>query len=531
MQLIQELTLVQKAGVFIGVPLILLFVLIAARRRRAAAGGADAVAAPSQPKRGRSQRDPGIPRRKRRKLAAEAAQALGTPAHAAQPVDAPLPAPAVEPVAVAESAPPPPAIEAVAAQAPPPVPAVPASVDDPYVQEITFDDEQVAAFAEDTLPEVVVAAPGWPTPGELASSFDPDAFDPLPSAEPAPPRAGPLDDVFDEVSIDAEPEQPTGIIEMPGVPPDADAEHEELEIDQWDGDFDPATGWGEDEAPVPVAVAAESEEWYDSDHATGGGGGSAIDHPNPVDLDQFWGDADTEEPWTDSSEVGPVAGMVEDGSVPEWVHDDEPAAWEPGATDEAPAAPDPATDGWTIAAPAQGSPVVLDLAGLAASGHALELVIESSGDGKGVRLRFASPTPPESPVAGAETAPSLAESVEVPDADEPEEHVTDLAPVAEVADETGLAFAGERDVEPPPGDPEVVAETVSAPAVEDFDVPFLTGGRPDPGAEIATAEAPAPAPSPEPVANPASPDVELMDDPATILAEIRARLAALDGRN
>ena len=84
MQLIQELTLVQKAGVFIGIPLILLFVLIAARRRRAA-GGVDAVAAPPESKRGRSKKDSGIPRRKRRKLAAEAAQAMGTPAPDTEP--------------------------------------------------------------------------------------------------------------------------------------------------------------------------------------------------------------------------------------------------------------------------------------------------------------------------------------------------------------------------------------------------------------------------------------------------------------
>ncbi len=72
-------------------------------------------------------------------------------------------------------------------------------------------------------------------------------------------------------------------------------------------------------------------------------------------------------------------------------------------------------------------------------------------------------------------------------------------------------------MEPPPGDTEVVAETVSAPAVEDFDVPFLTGGARTPAPRSRRPEAPAPAPSPEPVANPAIPDVELMDDPATIL--------------
>lgn len=539
MQLIQELTLVQKAGVFIGIPLILLFVLIAARRRRAA-GGVDAVAAPSESKRGRSKKGSGIPRRKRRKLAAEAAQAMGTPAPATQAA-ALLPVPVVEPVAVVEAAPASPAPEPVAAPPPPPVPLVPAPVDDPYVQEITFDDEQVAAFAEDTLPEVVVAAPGWPTPGELASSFDPDAFDPLPAADPTPPAPEPVEGVSDESMIDEEPEQPTGIIEMPvGY---ADAEYDEREITQWGGDFDPATGWGEDEVPVPVAVAAESEEWYDSERASGGGG-SSVDQPNPVDLDQFWSDADTEEPWADSSEVEILSDIVEDGAVPDWVHDDEPAAWESASTDEAPAAQS-APDGWTIASPTHGSPVVLDLAGLAASGHALELVIESNGDGKGVRLRF------ESPLAGVETTPVVADPMEESLAGEPEGHVADLASRADTDDEHGFVFqAGveaEAEVELPPAEMEVAADIVAEPLAQDFDVPFLTGGLPSAGVvemRAPAAEAPFALPAHEPVAveihalpveqAPAAqaiPDVELTEDPATILAEIRARLAALDGKN
>ncbi len=566
MQLIQELTLAQKAGVFIGIPLILLFVLIAARRRRAAAGGLEAAAGQSEPKRGRSKKDSGIPRRKRRKLAAEAAQVMETSAPAAQPAVAESPAPAVEPVAVAETAPASPAPEAVAAPAPPPVPVVPAAVDDPYVQEITFDDEQVAAFAEDTLPEVVVAAPGWPTPGELASSFDPDAFDPLPSAEPAPPAPEPIEDVADEVMIDEEPEQPTGIIEMPAVYADAFAEHDEHEIAKWDGDFDPATGWGEDEIPVAVAVAAESEEWYEGDHAAAGGdSGSSVDQPNPVDLDQFWSDAETEEPWADSSEVEILSDMVEDASVPDWVHDDEPAAWEAPSMDEAPAAPQSTPDGWTIAAPVQGSPVVLDLAGLAAAGHALELVIESSGDGRGVRLRFEAPSTPESPLAGFETAPAVVDPVETY-AGEPEGYVADPEPQAEMAHESDFTFESEAEaeveVELPAAGMEVAADTVAEPVVEDFDVPFLTGGlptSPDAAVVAPAAEAPVamPAPDsaefgihdlpveeaqvqeaadrpeqlPEATAAPAMPYVELSEDPATILAEIRARLAALDRRS
>lgn len=544
MQLIQELTLVQKAGVFIGIPLILLFMLVAARRRRAAAAGGTgaAVASAAKPKRGRAKKDSGIPRRKRRKRAAEAAQSMGTPPPV-PPAPVPQPAvPVVEPVAVAEATPALPAPEPEAPLAPP-VPVAAAPVDDPYVQDIAFDDEQVAAFAEDTLPEVVVAAPGWPTPGELASSFDPDAFDPLPAAEPAPQAVETRDDAPDEVLIDEEPEQPTGVIEMPAMPADAYAEHDEPEIAQWDGEFDPATGWGEVEAPVPVAVAAESEEWYDSDHAAAGGG-SSLEQPNPVDLDQFWTEADTEEPWSDSSEVEILADMVEDAGAPDWVRDDEPAAWEVNATDAV--APATAHDegGWTMAAPAHGSPVVLDLAGLAASGHSLELVIESSGDGKGVRLRFGSPSPAHAPVVDLEHEPELEE------------------PHAEVETEPEYMFAAGSEIDAPVGDDEIVLETGSEPAFDDFDVPFLTGGtiatatsstQPDEplGADPVDLEMPAEvelhsawvaeeiveevANQPEPPAQvapaPALPDDELTEDPAQILAEIRARLAALDRRS
>ena len=552
MQLIQELTLVQKAGVFIGIPLILLFMLVAARRRRAAAAGAGAaVATAAKPKRGRAKKDSGIPRRKRRKLAAEAAQSMGTPPpvpHAVVPEPA---GPVVEPVAVTEATPAPPSPEPEAAPLAPPVPVAATPVDDPYVQDIAFAEEQVAAFAEDTLPEVVVAAPGWPTPGELASSFDRDAFDPLPTAEPAPQAAEALDDVPDEVVIDEEligeePEQPTGVIEMPTVHGDADAEDDEPEIGQWDGEFDPATGWGEVEAPVPVAVAAESEEWYDSDHAAVGGG-SSLEQPNPVDMDQFWTEADAEEPWSDSSEVEILADMVEDAGVPDWVHDDAPAAWEVNATDAvAPAPPSPHDEGgWTMAAPAHGSPVVLDLAGLAASGHSLELVIESSGDGKGVRLRFGSPSTPDAPAVDVEPEHELEE------------------PQAEMEPEAEYTFGTESDIDTPVADHEIVLETASEPAFDDFDVPFLTGGSiglatasmqsDEPlGADPVAVEMPAevelhsawvadeiveedvnqPEPQAEAAPAPAAlPDDELTEDPAQILAEIRARLAALDRRS
>ncbi len=201
---------------FIGVPLILLFVLIAARRRRAAAGGADAVAAPSQPKRGRSQRTrhpapqavaSSQPRRPR----------PGNAAHAAQPVAPRSPLPPSSRSRFAESAPPPGCRGRRRAGARLRC-GCSASVDDPYVQEITFDDEQVAAFAEDHAARGRRRRAGLADHGRARIELRSRRVRPAPLGRTRSPAAGPLDDVFDEVSIDAEPEQPTGIIEMPGVP-------------------------------------------------------------------------------------------------------------------------------------------------------------------------------------------------------------------------------------------------------------------------------------------------------------------------
>ena len=562
MQLIHELTLIQKVGAFIGIPMILLLLLVAARRRRAAAAGGDpATVAQPEGRRRRAKAEPSIPRRKRRKLAAEAAQAMGTPETAPQPIPV-LATATVEPVAAVAEAVPAPAAVAPAVHSPPPVPVAPAPAEDPYVRDTKFAEGQVAAFEPEAQPEVVVAAPGWPTPGELASSFDPDAFDPLPAAtevkydiedEPV------MDDVDDEpVMDDAEPEQPTGVIEMPASREDGP---DEPEMAQWDGEFDPATGWGDDGGPVPVAVAAEAEaeaeDWYDSER-TSPRSASSIDEPNPVDLEQFWGDAESEGPWADSPEVEVITDMsTSDGideTVPAWVEDDQTAPWEAerpnGLSVPFPApgslpAHDAASGGWTTAGPAQGSPVILDLAGLAASGHSLELVIESSGDGKGLRLRFGSPNGAPAPVAepdATEFAPPVLQA-----------EIEELVETPEIAYEIELPVVDESDAEPPADE---------HPMAVGFDVPFLTGGNPEPDtAHVAmtdpdlAVEAPAVAApvevthlpivedepafdaSPETVevveiapAPPVAPELDPSDDPVQILADIRARLAALDGR-
>lgn len=552
MQLIQELTLIQKVGAFIGIPLILLLVMVAARRRRAAAPAGDpgAAVARSEGRRRAKKAEPSIPRRKRRWLAAEAAHAMGTPVTPPEPVAAEATAPVVEPVTAVAAEVVPEAVEAPVVESPPPVPVVPAPVEDPYVRDTTFAEEQVEAFARETTPEVVVAAPGWPSPGELASSFDPDAFDPLPAA------AELADQTHDEPAAEAEePEQPTGVIEMPAVVEDG---LDERDIAQWDGDFDPATGWGDDEVPVPVAVAAEAEaeDWYDSERQSPPVGPPTAE-PNPVDLEQFWGDADGEDPWVDSPEVEVITGMPptdeDDESVPDWVEDDATAAWEVEQSPDMPdigvpfhapgslATHEAAPEGWTTATPAQGSPVILDLAGLAASGHPVELVIESSGDGN-VRVRFGPPNGTSLPVAQPEAAAELAvEEAEM------EELIELPGPVTEPE----LPMVEDSDAEQVEDEP--------ATAV-DFDVPFLTGGLSEPDfVHVATAEpdltvdtpidaVPVEVPQPpiaedepafdaipaeaarvEPAPPLAAPELDPYDDPAQILADIRARLAALDG--
>jgi len=549
MQLIQELTLIQKAGAFIGVPLILLLLLVAARRRRAAAAAGDPAAAPRDDRGRRAKSEPAIPRRKRRKLAAEATHAMGGPAMSPQPVAAQAPVHVAEPVAVTADELVAPPAEAPVVQ-PPPVPAVPAPVEDPYVRDTTFAAEQVEAFAQETPPEVVVAAPGWPTPGELAASFDPDAFDPLPSAA----EAAAHENHDEPVADDREPEQPTGIIEMPAVDDSGD---DEPEMAGWDAEFDPASGWVDDEAPVPVAVAVEAEDWYDSQHPSAGPA-SSIHEPSPVALEQFWGEAENEDSWPDSPEIEVITDMSaphtdSDESVPAWVDDDdETTAWgseNPSDLSVPFPAPGslPAHDvvpaGWTMATPAQGSPVILDLAGLAASGHSLELVIEANGDGNGVRLRFGSPDAATAATASPRDAEPEPAIVEETDTDGPiGVPATAQEPDLATADDTEAA--GQVDGEQPV-------------AVE-FDVPFLTGGMP--GSEIAhvamrgaglAVEAPvvdAPGEAPhleiaedEPAADvfpgevasdvaAASAELEPSDDPVQILADIRARLAALDGR-
>lgn len=544
MVLIDNMPLIQQ--VLTATALTAAIVLAVVARRRRAGAEVTATSADASPRRERTKKaDKPLPRRKRRKLAAEAARGMGL-APEAVPAGTEI---SVPPVAAAPPPAPAPVPEpdvAVVAAAVPVVVAAAAPSDDPYVSHDVALEPAESAYSpaadEAATPGVVVADPGWPSPGELAASFDPDVFDPLPEVHDVTVEYGEDDGVAD---------QPTGVIEMPDLD-EALAASEALAetADRWEDDFDPAVGWADDEAGAPPAVEVgvdpvdEVMEDWDVDVEDVPADPPMAVAVSPVDMEQFWGDPD--EDWADpadgavGAEPAAVAQLAEvdagEGIDPpeiEWPED--AAAWEPGTDADVPSAPvspvdaGTATAGWPIAGGPTG-PVVLDLAALAASGRPLELIIEPSGDGNGVRLRIGAP-------GAALASPDPGEAADAPvEAAAPETAPRDETPVTQVADE-----------EPPAEDP--VA-----------DVPFLTGGF------AATAEepgigSPASASDPadveethhppvavvdgthadddpldpfDPVEIAAIPadesDTEPDDDPARILADIRARLADLDAR-
>ena len=569
MQYIEDLTMIHKAAIGATLVMIMLLLVVSARRRRTAAAApaaaiVDGPASRKASKRARS-KAPGLPRRKRRKLAAEAAHSMG--------VDPTPPAPQVPEVPTARTpeapvvsmpeAPSDPILEDLPDADPfvAPVPAAPAIApepDDPYLHERQ---EATGPF---------VAQPGWPTPGELASSFDPDAFDPLPEAY------GPLpDDESRDQSDQLGEADDTSAIEMPAFSTAAEvAALEEIEEwtdtletdDDWSLNADevPAkSGWNfaHDEAPVEAAAAPD---------------GPAID------LEGIWSEPDDEPRWsaaepneTDTADAPsidlPVVAVMDEHrafDVPDtaWA-DDSQDAWQIEA-DEQPAEAlempaldtttslleTPAPAAWNGSIGGQNSPVVLDLAGLAASGQSLELVIEPTADGTGVRLRFGAPnagsvdampalgdadldgaiaaSPPDTNavvVIGEAAAPAVTE------VDQPSEPVLDMAFLAGVAPVPPASVVAPDVVESA-----VVAEAVApvivevAPAVDQWLIAGpetsidASGTGAHEGAPANVEQTPT-AESERPANVEADTDTD-DDDPARILADIRARLAALDSR-
>ena len=188
-------------------------------------------------------------------------------------------------------------------------------IDDPYLHETQVDAEGV-----------VVAQPGWPAPGELASTFDPDAFDPLPEAY------GPLnDDTDDESPVPADPGDDTTAIEMPEFSTANEVAALE-EIEEWTDTFDADDSWNEtdDEVATESTWTSSNEEPQPEV--------AVIADPPAIDMENPWSEPD-EEPLWDVAEVEEASarrrarhrdrgrGLATDAAEPAWV-DDSQDSWQ-----------------------------------------------------------------------------------------------------------------------------------------------------------------------------------------------------------
>ena len=568
MQFIEELTLVHKVAILATIGLIMVLLLVSARRRKAAAAPSDANATPAKPsrRRGRAKSEQALPRRKRRKLAAEAAHSMGvdTPAASLAPEVSSVHIPEV-----AEAAPLEPsvdqAIEAAVAEPLPvePVPVVPS--DDPYLHDAAMGD--VGAF---------VAQPGWPSPGELASSFDPDAFDPLPEVH-QPQHEELTYDESEAVEYDD-----TNALDLAAVST-ADEVSALEEIEEWADTLGTESTWDDaDESDLSAGTWTIAEELQPEVVA-------AASDPEPMDLEDIWSDPDDEPLWNQPALTVPVdqdvvdletaltddpAFDVIDAEEPVAVADDTnvdvlpnawadetPPAWNTVDTPEPSASPT-ASPAWSGGIGGHNSPVVLDLAGLAAWGQSLELIIEPNADGHGVRLRFGAPatTVVEQPMFPravlGDASPLLGEDADTVATLDTESEVTSVdeavsgSTIADVPFLAGIApvEVSPQVVEPtePPAPAVVAIEPEHVPVqthdVVDTDVseqfepvasdPMATYADHGP---VAPFDASAFGQSDEfaydsETAAPATAVMDPSDDPARILADIRARLAALDAQ-
>jgi hypothetical protein len=556
--------------------------LVVAARKRRAVGAAPAEA--KEPKAAKVRKrdrvkQPSQPRRKRRKLAAEAAHAMGVDQtmgadHTYVIPEVPTPAAAevaVEAVPVAAAPIDVPAADVTADEAPEPVSAVPVEVvvpvvptDDPYVQDGLSDD-------------TVFAQPGWPAPGELASSFDPDAFDPLPEAY-GPLKEDPvMGPATSDPDLDPDPDV-TSAMELPEFSTANEVAALE-ELQEWAETLDAGEDWSE----LEIDTAGDSSWTISRDEPAVEI--AAMAEAPAEDMETIWSEPDEEPLWsaTDTADDAvteiPVVAQAEETvtfGAPEaaWA-DDSPNSWQsddydaPAGIDapaiaqtyELPDRPEvPAiaaheqiqVPAWSNPIGGSNSPVVLDLAGLAASGHSLELVIEPSADGHGVRLRFGAPgtAPVEVPVTvedgGPETSPadvpvdvvetwddvviSPPDAADVPEGVDPADATIDVSFLAGVAPEY---------VDAPTLPIELAAEAtaslmdVALPVPQDtvFDAPVIAPETVDEVRDALTADD-------EPYVTEQASNGQMVaaggmdsdDDPARILADIRARLAALDAR-
>lgn len=349
MQFLKDLP--QTTQLSIALVLVLLPVLAAIvfnKKKNAAATPADAASRKERRRRGARTAPQKMPRRGRRNLADETAQQLNGQLAGEADVDLIItPEDAEVPEGMALSTPTPspsvtrdPHNALVSEDVPAPddtatmdrmieiEPAPAAVIDDPYVTVAA----PVAAGSS-------VAQPGWPSPGELASGFDPDAFDPLPPENPAAvaDANGELTDIdsgeawLDENLTAA---QPISLSDDDSA--GADTQIIQVPTVDWDDDddFDPATGWSDDGAdvtPPVVAIAADEDaDWVVPTNTTD----DVDDEDGPTD------DAALETPPTDHSDepiTVTVSATDDADDLTDWDEDDAPltsVAWDAPETDD-----------------------------------------------------------------------------------------------------------------------------------------------------------------------------------------------------
>lgn len=570
MQFVTNLPQTTQIGLAIGLSGLLALLMLTLRQRRvAAATPADEASRGQRRRRKGARHDDGeaAPRRRRRKLAAEASHALGegtiTPG-----ADIEIPAAAssaAEPDAAGPATP--------TAELEVPAPAERTAVDDPYV---TAASAPAAALATGDA----VAQPGWPSPGELASGFDPDAFDPLPPARDGDiaPTADALvdvdawlededDDLDDEFAITSGAESTDGVTAVIH-PVDAD----------WDADeaFDPATGWVGDEDEPDTEAAAHKDDDEDEDDVSSSFPAETDDDAGELEIALVSDDADIEcDVAAPPVPVETTAERALDGAVSD---DDDAtydidAEWEAPEADDVPLAPQTTADDddWDeplaldvtdAIAPIGAGPADDDdpLAGILAtdSNEALEDVTDglelAVADGD-----IATPTWPQDDAAPVTWEPDSAWSgdadddltVPFPTPGTLPEHETTAAQLIDVPsplpavagridagqgqpvviDLAGLVALGER-VEVVIAHDESGVRLSFGPSGA---VPQTESTAPDVTAYVTTEKTDAFAPDTDdsvepPVAVGVAVTDEGADDSARILADIRSRLAALDRR-
>ena len=362
MQFLKDLP--QTTQLSIALVLVLLPVLAAivlSKKKTAAATPADAASRKERRRRGARTATKKTPRRQRRNLADETAQQIGVANGVDTDVDliiTPEDAEAPEGVTLASDVAPPPApendVDSVPVSTEMPVSEISPTTDDerePETVAIAVVDDPYVTVAPAPAVGPSVAQPGWPSPGELASGFDPDAFDPLP---PAAPHAHHDEDIAIDVDLtdidsgEAWLDENLTASQEP-LALETETDREDTQIIQvptadWDedDDFDPATGWSDDGSDLTPHVAIEGDEqpeWV-------------VPAAESVEIDdEIAADDVPVEALTIDEQDEPITVTVstaeEADEITDWDEDDEPltsVAWDTPESDERLDDDDPTTE-------------------------------------------------------------------------------------------------------------------------------------------------------------------------------------------